>query len=260
MTYFGVDARREHRQNQAMIQTELALAPRFGWGGRRRGAGRPRGPRRRMPHLCRGKLVARHPCHITLRARAEIPSLRSVPLVRELERSLREVRTRPSFRLIHYSIQSNHLHLLVEAEGTLAMAAGMKSLGARLARAVNRVFRRRGPVLADRYHMRALRSPREVRNALAYVLLNARRHLARRAPVSASVDPASSGRWFDGWQGVPGVQGDDPPAVARPLTWLLRIGWRRHGLLRTDEVPGVDGGLSRSPSVVRARLRPRALV
>jgi len=81
----------------------------------------------------------------------------------------------------------------------------MKSLGARLARAVNRVFRRSGPVLADRYHVRVLRTPREVRNALAYVLLNARRHAAqvgRMVSRALRIDPASSGRWFDGWRRI----------------------------------------------------------
>jgi REP-associated tyrosine transposase len=109
---------------------------------------------------------------------------------------------RGRFRLAHYSIQHDHVHLIVEAAGKHALACGMKSIAARVARATNRIFRRRGPVLADRYHHHTLRTPREVRNALAYVLLNARRHLAKRGPAPAlggSADPASSGRWFAGW-------------------------------------------------------------
>jgi hypothetical protein len=117
----------------------------------------------------------------------------------------------------------------------------MKAVAARLARAVNRVFRRNGPVLADRFHLHVLRSPREVRNAIAYVLLNARRHLAkrgRRIDPRLRIDPASSGRWFDGWRGlVP--HADDPPPVARPRTWLLGTGWRRAGLISLSEVPGI---------------------
>ena len=118
----------------------------------------------------------------------------------------------------------------------------MKSIAARLARAANRVFARRGSVLADRYHLHVLRTPREVRNALAYVLLNARRHAAKlgqllRGP--ARIDPASSGRWFDGWSASAPTPGPDRPAVAPPRSWLLRVGWRRHGLLRPEEVPGL---------------------
>ena len=96
--------------------------------------------------------------------------------MREWRRSLAEASERGSFRVAHYSLQGDHAHLIVEAQGKEALACGMKSIGARLARAVNRVSGRSGAVLDGRYHHRSLRSPREVRRALAYVLLNARRH------------------------------------------------------------------------------------
>jgi REP element-mobilizing transposase RayT len=209
------------------------------WGGRREGAGRKPSPGSGMPHLSRERFASRNPCHVTFRVGDDVPSLRSVRFVREFERSLRQIRSRPGCRVVHYSIQGNHVHMLVEAVGPDALGRGMKSVGARLARAVNRVFRRRGPVLADRYHLRALKTPREVRNALAYVLLNARRHArkaGKRVGMTVRIDPASSGRWFDGWRG--GVEpARDPPVVAKARTWLLGQGWRRHGLLRLDEVP-----------------------
>jgi len=149
------------------------------------------------------------------------------------------------FRVSHYSLQGDHAHLIVEAHGKDALARGMKSIAARLARALNRVARRSGPVLDSRYHHRSLRSPREVRRALAYVLLNARRHLAKRRHIARAVvvplDPASSARWFDGWR--PDVASRLPETaatrdVARPRTWLLRVGWRRHGLVDPGELPG----------------------
>ena len=207
-----------------------------GWGGRREGAGRPKSPDSGIPHRSRAPLASRHPVHVTLRLRPGVPSLRTVRLVREVERSFRDASDQERFRLLHYSLQSNHVHLLVEARDSEALGRGMMSLASRLARAVNRVFQRRGRVLADRYHSRALKTPREVRNALAYVLLNARRHAGLRAPRVGKVDPASSGRWFDGWR-TPPPEALDPPAVARPRTWLARLGWRRHGLIRPDEVP-----------------------
>jgi REP element-mobilizing transposase RayT len=180
-------------------------------------------------------------CHVTLKVRRGIPSLRAVKFVREWERSLAAACERGCFRVAHYSLQPDHVHLIVEATSQRDLASGMKSIGARLARAVNRIFGRCGTVLADRYHLHVLRSPREVRAALAYVLLNARRHLAKlgqRLPRVTVVDPASSGRWFDGWK--PNVEplGVDPPAVASARTWLLRIAWRRHGLIDLAEVPG----------------------
>jgi hypothetical protein len=157
---------------------------------------------------------------------------------------------RGGFRVAHYSIQRDHVHMIVEAHGREALGRGMKSVAARLARAVNRVFSRSGPVLDGRFHHRVLRTPREVRNALAYVLLNARRHFAkrsggRRPPLR--LDAASSARWFDGWKqawrsrlGPPDKPAGAPVReVAEAHTWLLRVGWRRHGLVDPSEVPGV---------------------
>jgi len=148
---------------------------------------------------------------------------------------------RGRFRLAHYSIQNDHVHLIVEATSNMDLACGMKSIGARLARAVNRIFARRGAVLADRYHRHVLRTPREVRNALAYVLLNARRHLAKlgwKLQSVEAIDPASSGRWFNGWGRRCEPPAHAPPTVAIPRTWLLAAGWRRHGLISPAEVPG----------------------
>jgi hypothetical protein len=142
------------------------------------------------------------------------------------------------------------VHAIVEAASRDDLAAGMKSLGSRIARAAHRAFRRCGPVLADRYHLHVLRSPREVRRALAYVLLDARKHLAKRGrplPAASRIDPASSGRWFDGWRHAPG-RACDQPTVARPRTWLLSIGWRRHGLLGLAEIPRGSGRPRASPS------------
>jgi hypothetical protein len=181
-----------------------------------------------------------------VRVRREVPSLRTVAFVREFRRSLAEASGRRNFRVAHYSLQGDHAHLIVEAQGKEALANGMKSIAARLARAVNRVCRRSGPVLDGRYHSRLLRTPREVRRALAYVLLNARRHLAKQrrkvgfAP-RLSLDPASSARWFDGWRRDAASrfrESGASPEVARARTWLLRVGWRRHGLVDPAEAPG----------------------
>ena len=220
------------------LRLELTSHPR--WGGARPGAGRKPGAAHSDPHRRRAPLAARHPCHVTLKVKKDLPSLRSARLVSELERSWREACERRRFRLVHYSIQGDHVHVIVEASSTCDLACGMKSIAARFARAVNRVFHRTGQVLADRGHVHVLRAPREVRNAIAYLLLNARRHAAkagRALPRVAVIDPASSGRWFDGWRG--GIRSaPDAPAVATPRTWLLSIGWRRRGLIDPAEIPG----------------------
>jgi hypothetical protein len=222
-------------------------------GGWRPDSGPKEGPNPRVRHRSREAFLSAHPCLVTLKVRAGIASLRQPSVVREVEDAFRRGRARArqeAFRLAHYSIQGNHLHAIVEAEGADALGRGMMSVGIRFARAVNRALGRRGRVLEDRYHVRVLETPRKVRNAIRYVLLNARRHAAklraiRALPGAVRLDLASSARWFDGWRS--GVAREEPPeafrlgmtpAVSRPRTWLLRKGWRLHGLLDPADVPG----------------------
>jgi REP element-mobilizing transposase RayT len=214
---------------------------RTGRGGPRPGAGRPRKLHGVVHHVRREPHPGRLPAHVTLKTRRDVPTLRSRAFVREFKHSLAHASERGDFRVVHYSLQRDHVHLIVEAAGCQALGRGMKSIGARLARAVNRVFQRSGPALLGRYHVRALRTPAEVRRALAYVLLNARKHWkqARGAAPPAQLDEASSGRWFDGWKRWPRAPGDPGPReVAEGRTWLLTRGWRRHGLVDPGEVPG----------------------
>lgn len=216
---------------------------RTGWGGPRPGAGRkPSTSRPPVHHVERQPVPRNVPAHVTLRLLRGIPSLRSRRFLSAFRASLRQACDRGDFRVVHYSVQRNHVHMLIEAAGKNAMGRGMKSIAARLARAANRVFGRSGAVLHGRYHIRLLRTPREVRHALAYVLLNARKHWKERtgAPPPVRMDEAASGRWFDGWK--PGTLGflssREPREVARARTWLLRVGWRRRGLIDPAEVPG----------------------
>jgi REP element-mobilizing transposase RayT len=226
-----------------MLATQLSFDDhrrRTGRGGPRAGAGRPRGRRTVVYHVRRDALPTECPVHVTLRVRSGIDSLRSRTFVRVLKRSLREACVRA--RLVHFSVQRDHLHLILEATSKQALGSAMKSISARVARAVQRVFHCKGPVLLGRYHMRALRTPREVRNAIAYVLLNVRKHWRERTGGKPPVrlDEASSAHWFDGWTRSvqPLLSSREPPSTAEPRTWLLRVGWRRHGLIDPAEVPG----------------------
>jgi hypothetical protein len=238
-------------RRQKQLEMPLPATPR--WGGRRIGAGRKPTGIAGMRHASRDHFPRTLPTHVTLRVRPDVPSLRVVAIVHEVERSFARGCVRPGFRLVHYSLQRNHAHLIVEVQDCDALGRGMKCIGARLARAVNRIARRRGPVVADRYHSRLLKSPTEVHRALRYVLLNSRKHAGKRISANAFaaredrvvLDPASSARWFDGWKPLGRlVTGRDiPPAggkppVARARTWLLVKGWRRLGLLDPTSVPG----------------------
>ena len=215
------------RRRRRVRQHELAFR---GWGGARPGAGRkPKGARAGVSHAARPALSAHHPVHATVRLRAGLPSLRRDSTRAVVERAIAAGSGRAGFRLTEYSLQSNHLHLIVEADARSSLARGMQGFLVRLARALNRRWRRTGSVFADRYHARALRSPREVRAALVYVLHNARHHGVR----IRGVDPFTSGPWFDGWNAK--LAPDRRSPVARARSWLLRVGWRRHGLIRFDE-------------------------
>ena len=166
-----------------------ACARRGGRGGPRRGAGRPRGKRPRVLHRRRERVPAGAPVHVTLRVRRELPRLRQRKVIDQLRRTFVRGCERGAFRLVHYSVQNDHAHLIVEASGKKALECGMKSIGARFARAINRAFARSGPVLDGRYHAVILRTPTQVRRTLRYVLLNARKHRVS----FRGIDPASSG-------------------------------------------------------------------
>lgn len=217
------------------------------WGGKRKGAGRkPRTPGR-VSHRARPPLASRHPVHVTLSVDPSLPSLRRRDLALLIEECFRAGKDRQDFRLVHYSIQRRHLHLIVEAQSAASLSRGLQGLSIRLAKRLNRALGRSGRVFLDRYFGRILKNPRQVRNTLCYVLNNFRRHDQRRENVRIArdwLDELSSGSWFDGWRD----RTSDPPhtqtveskapAVATARTWLLRVGWRRHGLIAVDEVPG----------------------
>lgn len=213
------------------------------WGGRRKGAGRKPTRKGAVPHHKRPPLPARFPVHISLKVDDRLPGLRRPDLLEAIEDCLRQVRKLyDSFRVTHYSIQDHHLHLVVEAAGREALSKGMQGLGIRVAKRINKVLGRKGTVFTDRYHETILKSPTQTRNAIKYVLLNARRHAAQSGMRCAPdwIDAYSSGRFFDGWRGrrVGGPPGQEEPTVADPKTWLLSTGWRRLGRIPVDAVPG----------------------
>ena len=167
------------------------------WGGKRRGAGRkPKGERAGVSHRRRARLDAQHPVLLTMRVAAELPNLRRDATHEVVRRAIAEVSERGDFQVLVYSVQTNHVHLVVEARSSDALARGMNALGARIAKRLNKLWRRSGQVFPDRFHSRALKTPRECRIALIYVLQNARKHGSWRAKMP---DVYSSGPLFDGW-------------------------------------------------------------
>ena len=185
------------------------------WGGKRKGAGRkrPPGARRRVAHRARSPRSGREPLHVTWRMSEDLPSLRG-PRCREHVRAvLASHRAGSDLRVVEWSAQRDHLHLVVEcpAQGAAALANGLRSIASKLHRRLNRALGRRGPLLADRYHVHVLRSLREVVHAVRYVWTNAHHHGAG----------AAGARWW------PTASWRDPCSSAAgrcavPRTWLLR--------------------------------------
>jgi putative transposase len=189
------------------------------WGGKRAGAGRkPRGARAGVEHRARGEWTRPMPLHVTLRMARHVYNLRSRRSFRVIAAALREGGDRFNVRVIQFSVQGNHIHLLVEAPDRRALARAIQGFSIRVAKGLNRMMGRSGRVFDDRYHARVLRTPTEVRRTMRYVLENARKHAAQRGETYAPgyVDPYSSA-------GAPDLR------LPRAQTWLLRAGWKRAG-------------------------------
>lgn len=227
------------RTRKRHVQVEIEFKQR---GGRRRGAGRkPSSTRRRVPHTRRADHNPRHPKHITLRVLDEVGRLRRRDAFKVCRRvMLTQAAARTDFRVVHLSIQGNHIHMVCEADSRLALTSGMAGFKISAAKKLNKVRHRRGEVFADRYHEEPLTSPKQVRNCLAYVFNNWRRHHEDRG-ATTRVDPYSTGMWFTGWMEmrftVP--EGLEVLPSAPPRTWLLIEGWKRTSRpISLYEVPG----------------------
>ena len=194
-----------------------------------------------MPHMTRPTVTRSNGVHVTLRLIDGLPSLRRPQSLLWIEKVFHAERRKKGFRLVHYAVRGNHVHLVCEAHESKALSGGIQRLASRIARGVNRLWRREGQVFRDRFHSRVIRTPREARHLLAYVLLNAHKDYARRGLRLIGFDSCSSGRFFDGWAVRPArsppwrEESQEEPLVAPPGSWLLSTGWRRYGLIHTDE-------------------------
>jgi REP element-mobilizing transposase RayT len=235
------------RSRRQRAPRQRGLAARGCRGGYRHGAGRKRIPEHKrtfVAHRRRPSLPKKTPVHVTLRVVKGVPALRRPKPVRYIRRCI-QLAHKDRFRIVEFSIQGNHLHLIVEAEDRRALARGMQGLKVRLARRLNALFGHEGTFFTERYHARQIRTPREARHCLSYVLNNARKHAAEQGRTLARnwIDPFSSAPTFCGW-GCTTITsaGATKPSVTRPAEfYLLTRGWKRHGPLDPNAVPGPSG-------------------
>lgn len=219
-----------------------------GWGGKRRGAGRPaKGARPSEKHKTRPRLLASEPVHVTLRVARDVARLRTRKMYQAIRSATIALVANESFRIVHLSIQYGHVHLIAEASDRMTLARGMQAFAVSAARHINRAACRRGTVFPDRYHAQILKSPTQVRNAIRYVLNNWRHHGDDRGRTWL-VDPFSSGIRFSGWKELEGQfwMWKPPPTYEQmltwlPKTWLLAHGWRRNGAISVRDVPRGEG-------------------
>ncbi|MBL8901627.1 MAG: transposase [Planctomycetes bacterium] len=190
------------------------------------------------PHRQRSRKKRNEPLHVTVHLADGLPSLCRGGALQFVLAALSASSDRHGMRIIHYSIQRDHLHLLVEAEDRECVARGMNALLSPLARALNKLWGRRGKVFPERYRDEVLSTPTQARNALRYVLQNGKKH---GVVLPSSIDLCSSAPVFDGWKTGPSIASipsERAVAVVAPAsTWLLTAGWRRHGLLDIRELP-----------------------
>ena len=203
-----------------------------GWGGKRRGAGR-RNRAGRVNHMKRPKVKYSTPLHLTLRLKKDLVNLRCGDVELAFETAAIKAKAF-GLRIVHYSLQNNHVHLIVEAGDNDMLARGMRSFGSCFGKAVRKIVGGKGGVFDGRFHLHVLKNPTEMRNALAYVLQNFSKH----SKLLKHVDRYSSAPYFGDWRQLLGsragpilsAMGKPPPLpehLSSPRSWLAQTGWMK---------------------------------
>src|SRR5574341_762206 len=180
--------------------------------------------RSNVPHTTRPEVSG--PCHVVLRICRGLPWLRTPNTYRVLERCFRRCKEKKGFRIVEYSVQGDHVHLIVEASNRRKLTRGMQGLAICVAKNLNRFWRRKiGRVFDDRYFARALETIKQMQRALRYVLMNARKHGTWNS--TDRPDPFSSGPWVR-WNSIYHFRRPlrSPPIVRARHEWLLVLGYR----------------------------------
>ena len=209
-----------------------------GWGGRRPGAGRKPRQESGVTHQRREETDADLAVHASLRVLDTVYNLRAKRCFRVIEKALAAWKERDGFRVVHFSVMGNHVHLVAEAESPRVLSRAMQGIAIRIAKRLNKVGRASGRVFSGRYHSDVLDTPVSVRNVLAYVLCNARKHGIAKKVKRTWVDPWSSGSAFTGWRGKITCDAQDPPPIADPQSDIGRNWHKRGGGIPPDTVPG----------------------
>lgn len=238
------------RARKRHVQIEIEFRT---WGGKRDGAGRkPTSKRASASHESRERFRRLTVVHVTLRVISGLGTLRRREPYFAIRKATEAVLKRSDFRIVHVSLEHDHLHLIVEAESDRALGRGVRAFAGSAAQHLNRTAcgpdgGRRGKVFDDRYHARTIHSPTQARNCINYVLNNWRHHGQDEVSVDVrdwDVDYFSSAVSFGGWKELGDrrflytMPDEQRLCVSVPRSWLLREGWKRAGSISMFDVPG----------------------
>ncbi len=206
-----------------------------------RGRGRPR-EAGSVSHSTRPGFAYGSVLHVTVKLKHGLPRLRGRKPFNAVAAAFRKFALSDGFRLVHFSVQHDHIHFLIEADSKPRLSAAMQKLCISIARRLNLLWGEGktwiGRIFKQRYHAHLLKTPTEVRNAIVYVLANAAKHGELQR---GHADPFSSALAFDGYQHRPRVTSpplfDNLKDLGTARTNLLAEKWRTHGLIRPEEAP-----------------------
>ena len=232
------------KKKNRLEASDTPAFPFMNYGGKRKGAGRKAkrhadGSRVECSHQKRPHFTKNRPLHVTVEVAEDVPNFRGANIAPVVSDAIGRANRRADFRVVHFCLAGTHMHLICEADGPEELANGMRSVNGTIAKAVNKRLRRKGRVMACRFHLHVLRTKREVRNAVQYVLRNAERHglhdawpgqvvgTGTRPGMAANglprPDPLSTAAWFPYWaeQELLLAPTQIPASVVRPAQCFL---------------------------------------
>ena len=218
--------------------TELQLKMKKvnGHGGARAGAGRPK-TSKYVAHTKREVVKGRYPLHITVRFCQGLPNMRTKKMFQIFRRAVVAAKAH-GLQVVEFALLGNHYHLMLEADDNSQLNGAMKSLNISLARRMNHLLGRKGAVVSDRFDLKILKTPTQVRNALIYMFANAAKHFKTKQvfcwfsslAVFRRLDLIAKWRKDLDWR-IPkyadSFQEEYIEMLAEPRSWLARVGWER---------------------------------
>lgn len=138
-------------------------------------AGRPAKNDAGIRHTKRPDLTRPSSLHLTVKIEKSKANLKNKNVLAILKKAIFNAR-RQGLKVIHYSLEYDHIHLIIEADNNRTLGKGMQAFGVTLAKAINRMRKVKGQVYKHRYHFRQITSSRQLKNVMTYIFNNGVKH------------------------------------------------------------------------------------